>query len=83
MAEVQEKTTKRGRPSLNLTNEEYKERAVLASRRHCEKVGREAIASRQKNYYQQNEEYRMKKILKMREYRARKKATKNPGQESS
>ncbi len=76
MAEEQEKTTKRGRPSLNLTNEEYKERAFLASRRHYEKVGREAVASKQKNYYQQNEEYRMKKILKMREYRARKKATK-------
>lgn len=77
MAEVQEKTTKRGRPSLNLTIEEYKERAVLASRRHCEKVGREAIASKQKNYYNQNEEYRMKKIQKMREYRLRKKAEKS------
>jgi len=77
MTEVQEKRAKKGRPSLNLTNEEYKERAVLASRRHYEKVGREGIASRQKNYYQQNEEYRLKKIQKMREYRARIKAAKN------
>mgnify|MGYP003647394193 CR=1 FL=1 len=69
-------TVKKGRRSLNLTPEEYRERANNACMRHRQKVGVERVNLSQKNYYNNNEEYRLKKIERMREYRERKRAEK-------
>ncbi len=64
--------TKKGRKPLGLTEEEKRERKRASYKRYCEKLGKEKVAERQRNFYQNNEEFRTKKLETMARYRATK-----------